>query len=440
MKINKLIYVVVGLIWATTESKAQEILTKADAVSIALENNFDIRAASNDLEISENNAKITNSGYLPNVSGTAGTSQTRTDSDLTFSDGSSIVNDGVNSSGSNASLNMDYTIFDGFGRKYDYKRLQENYNLSEIQARAVMENTLVNLFISYYEIARLTENELNQKETLDISRERWLRAKYSFEFGQNSQLDILNAEVDYNTDSINYLTIVQQLKNEKRNLNLLLGRDVSVDFGVDTLLAFENNLDYQALEASAKEKNAALNVEQGLLRNSQYNIKVENSAIIPKIGINSSYGWNNNQFAPGNFLSESTSTALNVGATLTWNIFDGGRSNTQRQNAKLAMENQQINVERTELDLERQIQNAWTVYQTALFVMQAEQKNLQTNHLNFDRSKEQYGFGLITSIEFRQAQFNLLTANLNFNQAKYSAKNAELVLLQLSGTILDAKF
>ncbi|MEP2026276.1 TolC family protein, partial [Reichenbachiella sp.] len=156
--------------------------------------------------------------------------------------------------------------------------------------------------------------------------------------------------------------------------------------------------------------------------------------------INSSYGWNNNQFAPGNFSSQATSTSLNIGATLTWNIFDGGRSNVQRQNSKLAMENQQINLERTRLDLERQVQNAWTVYQTALFVMKAEEKNLQTNHRNFDRSKEQYGFGLITSIEFRQAQFNLLTANLNFNQAKYSAKIAELELLRLSGTILDAKF
>ncbi|MEP2026113.1 TolC family protein, partial [Reichenbachiella sp.] len=250
MRINKLTYLVAGLFCATTASHAQEILSKSDAVSIALEYNFDIRAASNDLKISENSAKITNSGYLPNVSGTAGTNRSRVNSEITFANDSTGLNRGVTSSSSNASLNLDYTVFDGFGRKYDYKRLQENYNLSQIEARSIMENTMVNLFVAYYEIARLTENELNQKETLDISRERWLRAKYSFEFGQNSQLDILNAEVDYNTDSINYLTIVQQLKNEKRNLNLLLGRDVSVDFSVDTLLTFDE-VNYQALEVSA---------------------------------------------------------------------------------------------------------------------------------------------------------------------------------------------
>ncbi|UXX79693.1 TolC family protein [Reichenbachiella carrageenanivorans] len=440
MKINKLIYIATGWLLIGTPLHAQEMLTKSDAVSIALENNFDIRAANNDLEISENSAKITNSGYLPNVSGSAGTNFSRTNSDLTLTDGSSTTINGAPSSDASASLNLDYTVFDGFGRMYDYKKLKENYNLSDLQSRAVMENTLVNLFVSYYEIARLSENELNQKQTLDISRERWLRAKYSFEFGQNSQLDILNAEVDYNTDSINYLTIVQQLKNEKRNLNLLMGRDVSITFDVDTLIIFEENLDYEVLNALAMEKNATLNIEQGLLRNSHYDIKVASSSMIPKIGLNSSYGWNKNKFAPGNFLSERQSTSLNIGASLTWNIFDGGLSNTRRQNAKLAAENQLINVERTELDLERQMQNAWTVYQTALFVLQAEKKNLETNYRNFDRSKEQYGFGQITSIEFRQAQFNLLTANLNYNQAKYSAKIAELVLLQLSGTILEAQF
>lgn len=421
-------------------AQGQVILSKSEAVSIALENNFDIRAANNDLAMAKNNSEITNSGYLPTITGNAGSNTSSANSDLTFSDGNSTTINAAKSSGSNASLNLNYTVFNGFGRKYNYKKLQENYNLSEVQARVVIENTLINLFNSYYEIARLSENELNQKETLDISRERWTRAKYSFEFGQNSQLDILNAEVDYNTDSINFLTIVQQLKNEKRNLNLLMGRDINLDFGIDTILVFEESLTYDELAVQANQKNAVLVLQQGGLKNADFDMKVAKSALIPNIGINSSYGWNSNQFAPGNFLSERTSTALNLGATLTWNIFDGGISNTKRQNSKLQYENQQIFLEKVQLDLERQLRNAWTIYQMALFVMVAEERNKQTNQRNFSRSKEQYELGQINSIEFRQAQFNLLNAKLNYNQAKYSAKVAELALKKLSGTLLEAKF
>ena len=40
---------------------------------------------------------------------------------------------------------------------------------------------------------------------------------------------------------------------------------------------------------------------------------------------------------------------------------------------------------------------------------------------------------------FRQAQVNLINAELSLNQAKYTAKNAELLLLSLAGILLDNK-
>jgi outer membrane protein TolC len=86
------------------------------------------------------------------------------------------------------------------------------------------------------------------------------------------------------------------------------------------------------------------------------------------------------------------------------------------------------------------VNNAWGFYQNKLFVLEAERKNLETNQNNFARSVEQYQLGQITSIEFRAAQLNLLNANLNFNQAKYDAKIAELALLQLSGYLMFANY
>ncbi|MCV9385596.1 TolC family protein [Reichenbachiella ulvae] len=436
---NKIAILTILSLGLLSKGFAQEILSKADAVSIALENNFDIRASNNDLEVAENNASVLNSGYLPNVTGNAGANYSLSNSDLTFSGDSSISINNISSSSQNASINMDYILFDGMGRMYNYKILQNTYQLSETATRLVMENTLINLFGSYYEIARLTENQETQKESLDISRDRLQRAEYGFDYGQNTKLDVLNAEVDYNNDSIDYLTITQQLRNQKRNLNLLMGRDVNVGFEVDTTLTFDQ-LTYPELEQLAFENNATVLQEKGSLQSAKYEIEVARSSVIPKIGISASYGYNKNIFPPGNVLSENQSLTTNVGASLTWNIFDGGRSNVQRQNSRLAYENQRISLEQAELTLETQLQNAWTIYQTALFVMQAEAKNLQTNQLNFDRSKEQYELGQITSIVFRQAQQNLLTANLNYNRAKYSAKNAELALLQLSGTLLQADF
>ena len=47
---------------------AQELLTKGEAVKMALEFNYDIKVANNDVAIATNNASIKNNSYLPTLS------------------------------------------------------------------------------------------------------------------------------------------------------------------------------------------------------------------------------------------------------------------------------------------------------------------------------------------------------------------------------------
>ena len=419
---------------------AQDVLLKDQAVSIAMENNFDIKLANINVESAANSASIQNSGFLPSISGTAGANYSNSAGSVTQKSGVEQEFETNESSGVNASIGINYTVFDGFGRSNTYKKLQENYNISELQARQMLENTILNIFTSYYEVARLTQDVDNQKQTLQISKVRLDRAQYSSEYGQGSQLDILNAEVDYNNDSITYLTNTQLLENEKRNLNLLLGRDVNTAFNVDTSLAYANNLLLDALLANAKDNNVTLLQQEAALRNSKYDIKSTTASAVPKLSVNGNYAWSENQFGASSFLDRSKGQGPSVGATLSWNIYDGGSTRVRRQNSKIAYETQTINLEKEQLNIERNLSNAWTAYQTALFVKDAQKKNLQTAQTNFDRSVDQYKLGQITNIDFRQAQLNLLNAQLSLNQAKYSAKNAELFLLQISGDLRQAQF
>ena len=54
--------------------------------------------------------------------------------------------------------------------------------------------------------------------------------------------------------------------------------------------------------------------------------------------------------------------------------------------------------------------------------------NVEVSTQNFSKSKEQYDLGIITSLEYRQAQLNLVNTQLNLLNAKYNAKLAELQL------------
>jgi len=431
------------LVLSTFVGLAQDKLSKQEAVDIALENNYDIKVTDNNVEAAKNSSSIYNSGYLPTVLANGGATYQDKNSTNEFENGD-IQNNNSTTNNYNASVGVNYLLFDGLGRKYNYKRLKEMYNLSEIQARQVVENTLLQLLGSYYEVARLTENLFNQEESLAISKSRLLREQYNYEYGQNTQLDVLNSEVDVNNDSISYLNLSRELSNAKRDLNVVLGRDISVDFKVDTSVTYALDISYESLLKSANDNNTFLLQAEKNVTLSNFDLKVDQSGWMPIIGINGGYGWNNfdtksstsNAFS----LASQTSTGINAGLNLSWNIFDGGATKTRVKNAKIAIDNSNIQREQIEQDLERNVANAWETYQNSLFILQAEQKNVQTNKRNFSRSTEQFQLGQIISVEFRLAQVNFLNAVNNYNKAKYIAKVAELRLLQLSGELLGADY
>ncbi|SFS33168.1 Outer membrane protein TolC [Zhouia amylolytica] len=428
-------------VFVTTSLTAQEVLTPEEAMKLTLENNLGIQIANNNLEIAENNADILNSGFLPILSGNASGSIDRQNTEGELGDGSTRSADGVETRRYNASLNLNYTLFDGLGRHYNYKSLKEQYGLSELEARQTIESTIVQLFTVYYEVARIEENNGNLKQALEISKDRLKRIKYQFDYGQATGLDVLNAEVDVNTDSINVLNSDQLLRNTKRDLNLVINRDLDAGFTVDTTVTFTSGLLMEEMFNDAKSNNVQMLIMEKNISISNYDYKAVKSGFLPTIGLSGSYGWNeasnNNPLA---FTVQNTSTGLSGGVSLAWDLFDGGRTITNTKNLKINYANQELIKRQTELQVERNIKNAWETYQNALFIYDTQEKNVLTTKNNFDRTEERYKIGQATSLEFRQAQINLLNAVLAKNQAKYTAKIAELIALQVSGQLLNTDF
>jgi outer membrane protein TolC len=419
---------------------AQELITPEKAVSLALENNYGIKIAKTDVEIAENNADILNSGYLPTLAGNAGANYNLDDTEVGFSDGTNRVLNGAESSSYNASVDLDYTLFDGLGRSYDYKQFKETKQLTELQARETIENTIVQLFTIYYNVAELIENEDALSQTLTISKERLIRAEYQFDYGQANKLASLNAEVDINNDSISLMNTLQELNNAKRDLNFVLGNTIPDDFTIDTEVAFDNLYDKSELLAKTRDNNISiLQINKNIDINA-LGIKSETSAYLPTVGLSGSYGWNKNNNNAASFAAYSINTGLSAGLSLSWNLFDGGSTITNVRNAKVNLEAQKILKEQLLVSIVRDFNNAWDDYENKLRVYRLQEHNIKTAENNFDRTEEQFKLGQINSIEFRQAQLNLLNAELSRNQAKYLAKIAEMQMLQISGDLLNIEF
>ncbi|WP_298262329.1 TolC family protein [uncultured Lutibacter sp.] len=436
--INKLIILFFSC--CISANYGQEILSKEAAINIALEYNYGILIAKNNMKIAKNNASIYNSDYLPKITANAGANYNNDTNEFTLQNGEKTTVNDVESKVYNASIGLNYTLFDGLGRTYNYKKLKETYNLSELEAKAIIENSLLQIFSKYFEIANLTENSKIYLESLNISKQRLTRTKYGFDYGQNTKLQMLNAEVDVNNDSIRYINTQRILANSKRDLNLLLGREVSTNFNVDTNVKFEQFYQLNSLLEKAKVYNIEIQKLSKSILLSDLDIKINKSNWFPTLNLNSSYGFNKSDNDATFNYAEQLSKGLNAGLSLNWNIFDGGNTKTKVQNAKIIADNLQVQKTQLSNELERNVTNAFEVYKNALFILKAEEKNVETNMLNFSRTEEQFKLGQVTSIEFRQAQVNLLNAQSNLNQAKFDAKNAELIMLQLSGELLNTNF
>ncbi|MDA9327479.1 TolC family protein [Flavobacteriaceae bacterium] len=438
MNLKKIIFVFMS--FCMTSIAAQKLVSVSEAIELALENNYGIKIISNNKEIAKNNASVLNSGYLPTVTSSSGATFNRDNLEAEFANGESTALNGAKSSRYNASINLNYTLFDGLGRYYDYKRLKETYKLSELQARETIENTIAQLYVVYYNVAQVTENVTVLEKTLTISKDRITRASYQFEYGQGTMLNVLNAQVDINNDSINLINAKQQLVNTKRDLNVVLGNVISSEFRVDTTIDFKLDIDQNDLATKVKSNNVnLLQLDKNIMINT-FIVKANKSGYLPSLGLTGSYGWNKGNNNAASFVAVSTNTGLSGGLSLSWNLFDGGATATRVSNAKIELENRSLEKESMLIDIERNFNNAWDDYQNKLTIFQVQENNIITSTNNFNRTQEKYKLGQATSIEFRQAQLNLINSELNRNQAKYAAKIAELTVLQLSGELLNIEF
>ncbi len=423
-----LIYITTALL--SFSSIAQEKLDVNEAVGLALENNHGIMVARNNAEVSANNATIGNAGLMPRLDFNTGINYNNNTLQTPAGE------ENQESTLTNAGLNLSYTIFDGMGSYYTYDKLKALQDGGALQARYNIENTVSQVISVYYQLAEINESYLLSREMLDISSDRLKRVEEQKKYGKATSLEVLNAQVDYNNDSINFINSAKVLEEVKRSLNVMLGREPSTPFEVETGVSDFQSFALQEMKDGALSSNTSYLLSQNNIAVSEIDLKLAKSSYSPRLSLNSSYGYN--QTVPGlDVALNEPNKGFSAGITLSYSLFDGNRKKTQKQNAQISLDNAQIQQEQQKLELVKSVENAFANYQNSLTVLEAEQVNLQSAEMNFEVSKEYFQLGQITSTRFREAQLNLQRAKNSISSAKYAAKINETELIKLSGNLVQ---
>ncbi len=429
MKNFKIILYVQLFFLAAVPLFAQELLTLDDAIAAALKKNQQIRIFRNTAQISANNVHVGNAGFLPQINASTG---------INYNDAVSQTFAGladIKSTVTSAKVDVSYNLFDGLGSFFTYRKLKSQSHSSTLAARNGIEGVIVQTVAGYYALAAAEEAAQIAREGLSISLERLQRARKRADFGQANKLDLLNAEVDLNTDSVTYLNALQQLKEMQHSFNVLLGVERDAPFTVSHQVSFAALKTEQDLLNSAFQNNALFLQAKEELQGAQFDRYKSWSSHLPRLDLRGSYGLSQYEWDFKVKWDDPHKNA-SAGLTLNLNLFDGFKRSIQTQNSKIVVRTRKLQVEQARLNLKKDLSNAYSAYQNKRVVLKMEQKSAASAELNFKRSKELFELGRLTNTQFREAQLNLIRVKYNLSQAKFQAKTAEVELLRLSGLLL----
>ena len=417
---------------------AQEINLE-ECLKVGLEQNFDIRIKRNEQTISDRNVTWGNAGLMPTIDATTGYNLKSDNANQTPADGSaenSIRNN--NTQTLNASVNLNWTIFDGFNAQTNYKKLQELRSMGELSTQLTVESFIANLSAEYFNLVKETMRLKNLKSAVKLSGEQLRIVEARYQIGDLSRLDLQQARVDFNSDSSRLIYQYEVLNTSRIKLNELMGRE-NVEtplVAADTSIVLKPIAAKNELWNSVLSSNILLQLTQKDITLSQLNLKNIESRYYPYVRLNTGYGFSHFNYDMGSF-DKQRSWGPNVGVTVGINIFDGFNKRREQKNARTRIQNTKLEREQMQLAIKSDFANMWQSYLNNLELFKLEKENVEVARENYNIAIERYKLGDLAGIRLREAQNSLLDAEERLVTAQYNIKMNEIALKQISGRVTD---
>ena len=406
---KKLFLPLLAGLFAWMPTGAQRITSLKDCLEKGLERNYSLRIVRNEQKISDNDATLANAGGVPTVDLSVGYNGTFDNTGTqNRATGSTTTSRNVLDHTFDAGLDVSWTIFDGFSIQATYDRLKELKRQGETNTRIAVEDFIANLTSEYYNFVQQRIRMNNFRYAVALSRERLRIVAERFIIGSSSRLDLKQASVDFNADSAECLKQKEALNTSRIRLNELMAvEEVNSLLEIrDTVISVSEELHFNELWNATLETNASLIKAEQNRTIAALDLKKAKSRDYPYIRLNTGYGYTFNRFGTGSTVKQNN-WGLNFGVTVGFNLFDGNRRREMR-NARLAVEN--ADLERQDLlqSLRADFNDLWQAYQNNLKLLKLERNNLITARENHEIARERYLLGDLSGIEMREAQKSLL--------------------------------
>jgi outer membrane protein TolC len=294
--------------------------------------------------------------------------------------------------------------------------------------------TVYNTMLAYYDIVRLQQQVKAIKEVILLNEERLKIADTRFRIGSAAKTDLLQAQVDLNSQQSLLVSLENDISNGKTNLNAVLSRDPSTNFSITDSFNFNSTVDYISMLQKIDKQNPDL-----LLANSNLTVLMQtkkeiNAQRLPGATLTTNYNFARNKSDAGfTLLNQNYGPSAGIG--IAFPIYNAGQVRQQLKVTDINIKNQNIAILQLKNQVLTLLGNAFNNYNNGNKLAAMEEKNLllirENNFINMERFKKLS----ITSIELRQGQLNYTDAQTRLINAQFQSKIAEAEMMLLTGEI-----
>lgn len=404
--------------------------TLRNCIDYALEHNITIRRNRISVESTQEDVKTAKADFLPSLSGNI---SQRIVNRPNNTSGTIISGDNITTSESKTSYNGSYgidaswTVYNGSKRVNTVKQQQLNSRMAELTVDQSENSIEENITQLYVQILYSAEAVKVNESTLEVSRKEFERGQQLFDAGSIASSDLAQLEAQVSNDNYQLVTAQTTLQNYKLQLKQLL--ELDGDFEMDLFLPqlddssvliplpTKDDVYQTALNLRPEIESGKLNIEA-----SDMNIKIARAGYIPTLSLSAGIGTTN---ANGNDFSFSEQVKQNwnnsIGLTLSIPIFDKRQTKSTINKAKLQMQTSQLDLMDEQKTLYKTIESLWLSANSAQQQYVAATQKLKSTQASYALVSEQFNLGMKNTVELLTEKNNLLSAQQETLQAKYTA-------------------
>jgi outer membrane protein TolC len=422
------------LLFSQEKIAAQNNLSLKEAVTIAIQNSYDIKLVENNLSIAQNNNNYGVAGGLPTVTANGTNNNTLTTINQTFPDASrNTTRSGVDGSTLNGGLSATMILFNGYRIAATKDRLESIQKQTEAVLQTQMLNTSSTVMQQYYNVIRQLAFLKTIEKSIEASEQRVAIVKTRQELGVANQADLLQSSLDLNAllqAKQNQLLVLDQVKADLFNTMVL---PANSNYIFTDSIQVDQKMILSDVESKMKA-HPLLQSAQQLINVNQFLEKETKALMYPTLRANTGFNYNSNKSAAG-FILLNESYGPFLGFNLSIPIYAGTSNKRAYKNAQINTVSAKIQYDNTAQSLATELFKTYQNYQNSIKQTPTEIQNYEMSDALLTLVMDRFKLGEATIVDVKQAQQSFETAGFRLTSLKFSAKIAEIELKRLSNQL-----